>query len=312
MPPSQTTPQNRLDPAALMKIKDLALRARTVVEGMARGLHRSPLHGFSVEFTEYRPYAIGDDPKFIDWKLFGRTDRYYIKRFEDETNLRCWFVLDRSKSMEFGSIDYTKLDYAKTLVATLSYFLLHQQDAVGLATFDTELRHFLPARFRSGQWHHVLVGLESPAPGVSTEFQTALEDVAQLLRRRGLVVILSDMLTDLDAAERGLRLLKASGHDLVMLRLLDPMELNFQLQVPTWVKDLESGKRLHIDENQSEDYSQRFQAHQEQLESLCNRYEIDFFSLSTAEPLDQALFGVLHSRMQQQSRQVRRQNAGGR
>ena len=304
--------QHALDPAALMKIKDLELRARTIVEGMNRGLHRSPLHGFSVEFTEYRPYAIGDDPKFLDWKLFGRSDRYYIKRFEDETNLRCWFVLDRSKSMEYGSQSYSKLDYAKTLTATLSYFLLRQQDAVGLATFDTELRHFLPARFRSGQWHHVLVGLETRAPGISTEFENALENVATLLQRRGLVIILSDMLTELQSAERGLRLLKASGHDLIILRTLDPKEVNFQVDSPTWIKDLESDQRLHVDRDQSQGYSDRFLEHRRKLEDLCRRYAIDLFSLSTEDRLDQALFSVLHSRMQRQSREVLRQRVGGR
>ena len=158
----------------------------------------------------------------------------------------------------------------------------------------------------------MLVDLERSQPGSGTELRRALDDVAQMLRRRGLVVLFSDMLTDLDQAERGLRLLKASGHDLLLLRILDPQERQFHLDAPTWVRDLETGQRMHIDAQQAAaGYQERFSEHQEQLEQLCRRYEIDHFEMSTADPLDQALFHVLHARMSQQSKQVRRQTAGG-
>ena len=139
-----------IDPASLMRIKSLELRARVVVEGLWRGLHRSPYHGFSVEFTEYRQYTKGDDPRYIDWKVAARTDRHYIKKFEDETNLRCHLLVDRSRSMEFGTVGYSKAEYAVTLAATLAHFLARQGDAVGLLSFDETVREYLPARARNG------------------------------------------------------------------------------------------------------------------------------------------------------------------
>src|SRR6187549_3363632 len=146
-----------ISPQALMAIKNLELRARIVVEGFWHGIHRSPYHGFSVEFTEYRQYSPGDDPRYLDWKLFARSDRYYIKRFEDETNLRCHLIVDLSRSMDFGSLDYTKADYARTLGATLAYFLHRQRDATGLTTFHDEVLDYLPARYRPGQLRRLML-----------------------------------------------------------------------------------------------------------------------------------------------------------
>src|SRR4029078_5159874 len=146
-----------LDPAALMRIKNLELRARAVVEGFFLGLHRSPYHGFSVEFTEYRQYTPGDDPRYLDWKLFARSDRYYIKRFEDETNLRAYLLVDLSRSMGYGSLAYDKATYAKTAAATIAYFLSLQRDAVGLVTFAAEIQEFLPARYRPGHLHRLMM-----------------------------------------------------------------------------------------------------------------------------------------------------------
>src|SRR5437870_1560610 len=146
-----------IDPTALMRIKNLELRARVVVEGFMSGLHRSPYHGFSVEFTEYRQYSPGDDPRYLDWKLFARSDRYYLKRFEDETNLRSWLLVDLSKSMGYGSLAYDKASYAKTAAATIAYFLSLQRDAIGLITFDAAIKDFLPARYRPGHLHRLMM-----------------------------------------------------------------------------------------------------------------------------------------------------------
>src|ERR1044071_9953084 len=154
-----------IDPAALMRIKSMQLRARVVVEGFLSGLHRSPYHGFSVEFTEYRQYSPGDDLRYLDWRLYARTDRYYIKKFEDETNLRCHLLVDQSRSMEYGSRGYTKAQYAATLAATLAYFLHLQGDAVGLLTFTDQVRDYLPARHRAGHLRQIMVALESPSAG---------------------------------------------------------------------------------------------------------------------------------------------------
>src|SRR4051794_38082482 len=163
MPATQTPPAlaaaKLIDPQALMTIRSLELRARAVVEGFWSGLHRSPYHGFSVEFTEYREYTPGDDPRHLDWRLFARSDRYYVKRFEDETNLRCLLLLDGSRSMEFAGAASSKFDYARTLAATLAYFLIEQRDAVGVARFSKEIDDYLPPRYRAGQWRRLLVSL---------------------------------------------------------------------------------------------------------------------------------------------------------
>src|SRR5580698_1362110 len=180
------------DPAALMAVRNLELRARMVVEGFWHGLHRSPYHGFSVEFTEYRAYSPGDDPRYLDWKLVGRTDRYFIKKFEDETNLRCHLLVDSSRSMTFGTRGYTKADYARTLAATLGYFLAQQGDATGLLTFDERVREYLPARHRPGHLRHLMLALEKPATGSATDLAAPLRRIAELTQKRGLIVLISD------------------------------------------------------------------------------------------------------------------------
>ncbi|MGC3967395.1 MAG: DUF58 domain-containing protein [Pirellulales bacterium] len=218
-----TTPPpagNFLDPAALMRIKHLELRARVVVEGFFSGLHRSPYHGFSVEFTEYRQYTPGDDPRYLDWKLFARSDRYYIKRFEDETNLRCHLVVDFSRSMDYGSLGYTKADYARTLAATLAYFLYGQRDAAGLTTFDDKLLDFLPPRYRAGHLRRLMLLLERAAAGTATSLHKPLERVAELLRKRGVVVVVSDLLAPLDGLAEQLAALVSRGTKLRSFKCL--------------------------------------------------------------------------------------------
>src|SRR3954471_623657 len=192
---------NFLDPAALMSIRNLELRARSVVEGFWHGLHRSPYHGFSVEFTEYRAYTPGDDPRYLDWKLAGRTDRYFIKKFEDETNLRCYLLVDLSRSMSFGSWGHSKADYARTLAATLGWFLSQQGDATGLMTFDGAVREYLPARHRPGHLRQLMLALEKPASGVATDLVAPLRRVAELVRKRGLIVLVSDLLAAPESLE---------------------------------------------------------------------------------------------------------------
>src|SRR5206468_4257260 len=183
-----------ISPQALMAIKNLELRARVVVEGFWSGLHRSPYHGFSVEFTEYREYTPGDDPRYLDWRLYARSDRYYIKKFEDETNLRCHLLVDNSRSMDFGSLPYTKEKYANTLAATLAYFLYLQGDAVGLLTFDEQIREYLPARHRTGHLRHLMLALEKPSGGQDTNLAAPLKRIAEIVRKRGVIVLLSDFL----------------------------------------------------------------------------------------------------------------------
>src|SRR5436309_16004128 len=193
--PLSTPPLHSLvHPRTLMSIRNLELRARVVVEGFWSGLHRSPYHGFSVEFTEYRQYTAGDDPRYLDWRLFARSDRYYIKKFEDETNLRCHLLVDNSRSMDFGSQPYTKEKYANTLAATLAYFLYLQGDAVGLLTFDEQIRDYLPARHRTGHLRHMMLALEKPAGGTFTDLGAPLKRIAEMVTRRALMVLITDLL----------------------------------------------------------------------------------------------------------------------
>jgi hypothetical protein len=230
------------DPKALMAIRNLELRARVVVEGFWNGLHRSPYHGFSVEFTEYRQYSPGDDTRYLDWRLYARTDRYYLKRFEDETNLRCHLLVDHSRSMDYGSVGYSKSDYVRTLAATLAWFLHGQGDAVGLISFDERVREYLPARHRSGHLRQLMLALEHQPEGRETNLGEPLRRVAELARKRGLIVLLSDLLTPLDQLERSLARLTAAGHEVVLFQALDPNELAFAFQRPVLFQDLESGQ----------------------------------------------------------------------
>jgi len=286
-----------LDPAALMSIRNLELRARSVVEGFWHGLHRSPYHGFSVEFTEYRPYTPGDDPRYLDWKLVGRTDRYYIKKFEDETNLRCHLLVDASKSMTFGSRTYTKLDYARTFAATLGYFLAQQGDATGLLTFDERVREYLPARHRPGHLRHLMLALEKPAAGTTTDLAAPLRRIAELTQKRGLIVLLSDLLAPIETLEAPLAMLTASRHEVVVFQVLDPAELNFDFTTASRFLDLETGRDLFLEPSIARtDYQRRLGEHLTAVRSICQRLGIAHVQLDTAQPLELALFDFLKVR----------------
>jgi uncharacterized protein (DUF58 family) len=286
-----------LDPAALMAIRNLELRARTVVEGFWHGLHRSPYHGFSVEFTEYRPYTPGDDPRYLDWKLVGRTDRYFIKKFEDETNLRCHLLVDNSRSMTFGSRGYSKADYARTLAATFAWFLSHQGDATGLLTFDESIREYLPARHRPGHLRHLMLALEKPPGGATTDLVAPLRRVAELVRKRGLIVLISDLLAPPEVLEAPLARLTAARHEVVVLQVLDRAELDFNLTTAARFQDLETGRDLFLEPTLARpDYQRRLEAHLAAVRGVCQRLGIAHVQLSTAQPLEMALFNFLKVR----------------
>ncbi len=303
-----TTNLNYLDPAALMRIKNLELRARLVVEGFLSGLHRSPYHGFSVEFTEYRQYTPGDDPRYLDWKLFARSDRYFLKRFEDETNLRSYLLVDLSRSMGYGSIGYTKAEYAKTAAATIAYFLALQRDAVGLVTFDAAIQEYLPARYRPGHTHRIMVALERAPAGISTDLAAPLEQVARTARKRGLVVLLSDLLAPLDTLETHLGYLRSQGHEVAVMRVLDPAEVDFPFRDATMFHDVETGRELYVDPDLvRERYRQQFAAHAQALRTVCHRLGVDLYDLPTDRPLEHALFDLLNARMRR-GRQVTRRS----
>ncbi|EDY21530.1 conserved hypothetical protein [Chthoniobacter flavus Ellin428] len=280
-----------------MSIRNLELRARTVVEGFWHGLHRSPYHGFSVEFTEYRPYTPGDDPRYLDWKLAGRTDRYFIKKFEDETNLRCHLLVDLSRSMTFGSTGYSKADYSRTLAATLAWFLAQQGDATGLLTFDGAMREYLPARHRPGHLRQLMLALEKPAEGRSTDLTAPLRRIVELVRKRGMIVLISDLLAPIDRLASALGLLTASGHEVIIFQVLDPAELNFDFQTAARFEDLETGRDVFLEPAQARaNYVRRFSAHLEALRETCQGLGILHVQVSSTHPLETVLFDFLKAR----------------
>jgi uncharacterized protein (DUF58 family) len=296
------TPQpfdaTHVDPATLMRIRNLQLRAKSVVEGFYNGLHRSPFHGFSAEFSEYRPYTPGDDPRYLDWKLFARSDRFYIKRFEDETNRRCYLLVDLSRSMGYGSIGYTKIEYARTMAATLAYYLSLQRDSVGLLTFADDVYEFLAARHRPGHFHQFLVCLERSLQGTSTNLAAPLERIAKTIRKRGLVIWISDLLAPIESVQQNLGYLRSRGHEVVVLRVLDPAEIDFQLDGATMLQDLESGREMFIDpEVAAADYRARFAEHEQAIRDLCDPLGVDFYRTPTDQPLEQVLFHILNTQL---------------
>jgi uncharacterized protein (DUF58 family) len=295
------------DPHALMRIKNLQLRARAVVEGFYNGLHRSPFHGFSVEFSEYRPYTPGDDPRGLDWKLYARSDRYFIKRFEDETNRHVYLVLDRSRSMGFGTLEYDKSQYAVTLAATLAYFLSLQRDSIGLLTFDESVGEFVPAKQRPGHFRQLMVALSRPLAGSSTNLDVPLQQIAQLIAKRGLVILISDLLAPLQTLRTNLGLLRSRGHEVLILRTLDPGELRLTMTEPTTVRDMETGRELYLDPiAAAEQYEKNFATHRGEIREICDSLGVDLYELSTDQPLADALMHVVSTQKQRGGRSGRR------
>ena len=298
-----------IDPSALMRIRNLQMRAKVVVEGFFNGLHRSPYHGFSVEFSEYREYSEGDNPRYLDWKLYARTDRFYVKRFEDETNLRCYLLVDMSRSMGYGSLTYTKADYAKTVAATLAYFLALQRDAVGLVTFDEHIVEYLPARFRPGHMHRIMLSLEHALSGQGTDLAAPIEQIARTVKKRGLIVMISDLLADTETLETQFGYLRSRGHEVVLLRILDPEEVSFRFSDAAMFEDLESQRELYVDpDTVRQDYLDRFAEHAKIASRACRNLGIDQYRLTTDQPLELALFDFLHARMRR-GRSIRRHAA---
>lgn len=310
--PSGPTPHVRIDPQTLMRLRGLELRARLVVEGFMTGLHRSPFHGFSVEFTDYRQYTEGDDPRYLDWRLYARTDRLYIKRFEDETNLRCHLLVDMSRSMGYGSLSYTKADYATTLAATLAYFLAGQRDAVGLITFADQIGEYLPARYRPGHIRRLMLALEQPVEGQATDVVAPLRRLAELVTKRGLVVLISDLLAPIDQLESHLGALVSQWHEVVVFQVFDPAELSFDFEQPALFEDVESGRQLYVDPAATrQKYLDGLAKHNEHVQSVCRKLGVDHHQLTTDQPLEFALSDLLRAR-EHRRRTVRRSGAGRR
>jgi len=298
MPAAQRDESNLLDAGVLARIRGMDLLARTVVEGFVLGLHRSPFRGFSVEFAEYRPYVPGDDIKHIDWRVYARTDRHYLKLYEEETNLSCQLVLDASASMgDTPTGPLSKLGYATRLAACLAYFMTRQRDAVGLTIFDQQVRQTLPARLRSSHLQRILSTLESCSAGSPTDLAAPLHQAAEVMERSGMIILISDFLADLDGLEIALQHLRHVGHDLIAFQILSPDEREFPFDGDFEFKDPENGLVRRVSGRSVRDtYRSAFAAHQERLATILAGARVDHVLIGTDEPLQIALAAYLHRR----------------
>jgi uncharacterized protein (DUF58 family) len=286
-----------LDPVVVSKLSTMELRARLVVEGFVTGLHRSPHKGFSVEFAEHRQYMPGDPIKHIDWKVFGKTDRFYIKEYEEETNLRGHVLLDASASMAYSSGGVSKLEYGRYLAAALVYLMLKQQDSVGLLVFDEGVREFIPPRSSATQLHLLLSELDRAGPSSSTDIGLVLHDLARRIRRRGLVILISDLLDDPADVVPGLKHFRHLRHEVIVFHVLDPREVDFGFNMDATFRDMETGETMTTEPFSIRgDYVGAVREWREALRHDCAESRIDYVPVLTSTPYDLALFSYLEKR----------------
>jgi uncharacterized protein (DUF58 family) len=292
------TAEQYLKPEVIRTVARLDLRAKFIVEGFLAGLHASPYHGFSVEFSEHRRYAQGDDPRDIDWLIYAKTDRYYIKKYQAETNITGYLVMDLSESMAYTyRQELSKFEYSVCLAAALGYLMVHQQDPVGLITFDEKIRNSLPARSKRSQLGNILALLAKLKPVGPTEIARNLRRIAAMLRHRSLIILFSDLLADPEPVIESLHLLRHARHDIILFHVLDEAEVNFPFDGMVDLKDPESGQSLILDAPaMRSDYLQA-------LQELCGRYRkecasmgVDYVNLNTSQPFDKALVEYLSQR----------------
>jgi uncharacterized protein (DUF58 family) len=286
-----------LDPAVIARLGTLELKARTIVEGFLSGLHRSPFKGFSVEFAEYRQYIPGDDLATIDWKVYARSDRFYVKKFEEETNLDCHIMLDVSASMGYGSRGLTKFDYGACLAASLGYLMNRQRDAVGLTAFDDQVVAMLPAGSRAGHLRALLVTLDRLRLGRETNVSKPLHLLADSLSKRGMVVLISDLFDDPEQVVRGLKHFQFMGTDVIVFHLLDPDEIDFPFERATRFEDLETAEEvMAVPAVVRQHYTTAMSALIERYRRELGSCGIDYQLLTTAQPLELALLAYLSTR----------------
>ncbi|MDP6579890.1 MAG: DUF58 domain-containing protein [Vicinamibacterales bacterium] len=286
-----------LDPAIVTRLGSLELIARTVVEGVLVGLHRSPFQGFSVEFSEYRQYLPGDAPSTIDWKLFARSDRYYVKKFEEETNLECHLLLDVSASMGYGSQAVSKLHYGAFLAASLAYLMHRQRDGVGLTLFDDRVVESVPIGTRSGHLRGLLATLSRAVVGSRSDVSLPLNQLAGRMTRRGLVVLISDLFDEPSAVIDGLKHLRFQGSEVLVFHTLDPAELTFPFEHAARFEDLETGEEvLAVPARVREHYLAQIRALMERYRRELRLADIDYHLVDTGNPLDTALLAYLAAR----------------
>jgi len=292
-----------LEPKTLARISALDLRARLIVEGLMTGMHRSPYQGISVEFAQHRPYVAGDDIRHVDWKVFGRSDKVYLKQYLEETNLHLICVVDASESMGFSSINggdgttWSKYDHATAIAASLSYMAIQQQDSAGLAVFDSDLKKYIKPSNAASQWKTITHELTIIPRLKKTNTGKILDQLAEKLTHRSLIVILSDFFDDIDSIKKGLRHLRYKRHETMVFQLLDPQEIEFPFEDVTLFKGMEEmGELLTEPRALREGYLEQLNLFTDQLKKLCRGMNIDYHRMNTADPLDVTLSGFLATR----------------
>jgi uncharacterized protein (DUF58 family) len=291
-----------LDPRTLARISSLDLRARLIVEGLMAGMHRSPYQGISVEFAQHRPYVPGDDIRHVDWKVFAKTDKIYLKQYLEETNLHLICVVDASESMGYSSVtdgeaSWSKYDHATAIAASLCYMAVQQQDSVGLAIFDNELRRFFKPSNSPGQWRIITHELMQIPRLKKTNSGRVLDQLAEKLTHRSLIVLLSDFFDDIDSLLKGLRHLRYRKHEVMAFQILDPMEIDFSFEDVTLFKGLEDlGELLTEPRSLRQGYLAELEKFTLELKRLCRGMRIDFTRMNSGEPLDVALSAFLATR----------------
>ena len=292
--------QKYLNPQTLASLQGLELRARLIVEGYVSGVHRSPYHGFSIEFAEHREYVPGDDLRYVDWKVFGKTDKIYLKQYEEETNLVSYMLLDTSESMRYKSDQaaLSKLEYAQCVAGALCYLILQQQDSVGLATFDKEIRALVRASSNPSHLKQLLHVMDESVPERKTSIGPIFHDLAERLKKRGIVLILSDLFDDVGSLLAGLKHFRHRRHEVILFHMLDPAELEFPFQQVTLFKGLEELPEVLTDPRAlRKAYLEEFNEFLRQVRQGCRAHRIDYVEMRTDQPLDVALSSYLASRM---------------
>ncbi len=292
-----------LHPESIKRLSRLELRARHIVEGFLSGMHRSPYFGQSVEFRQHREYVPGDDLRHVDWKVWARQDRLYVKQFEEDTNLRCTMLVDVSNSMDYGNGPLNKYEYASTLATSLAYLILKQNDAVGCISFDEHIRMQVPIRSKRNHLHAVIETLDISQPADKTDMFAIFRKVAETVPRRGMMIIFSDLLADVTGTVRGLRLLRQRGHDVLVFHVLDDDELDFPFSGPTRFEGLESIDHLNCNPRAlREGYLEAVNRFLDETRRQCARNTVDYALIRTSQPMDAALATFLSSRLGMHSR----------
>jgi uncharacterized protein (DUF58 family) len=292
--------QKYLNPQTLASLQGLELRARLIVEGYVSGVHRSPYHGFSIEFAEHREYVAGDDLRHVDWKVFAKTDKVYLKQYEEETNLVSYMLLDTSESMRYKSDQaaLSKLEYAQCVAGALSYLVLQQQDSVGLATFDKEIRALVRPSSNPSHLKHLLHVMDESVAERKTASGPIFHDLAERFKKRGIVLVLSDLFDDVASLMAGLKHFRHRRHEVVLFHVLDPAELDFPFQQVTLFEGLEEWPQVLADPRSlRKAYLQEFHAYLRALKQGCRAQRIDYVEMRTDQPLDVALSTYLSRRM---------------